>query len=108
MGDSLLARQAGKNPPRIPITAAKMNADTILVQFGSNVTVTSDHVIMFIVGNRTRPSASDSTVPTAAPATARRIDSSRNDVKIWNREKPSALSVPISLDRFCTCAYMVI
>jgi len=45
--------------------------------------------------------------PTAPPASASRIDSSRKAPSTARRRKPSARSVPISPVRVATAAYMV-
>ena len=56
----------------------------------------SCHVWKFIIETRWVVSRSANAIPTIPPDTARTVDSSTKDVRIWKREKPSARSVPTS------------
>src|SRR3984957_1196187 len=102
-----IACRAGSQPPTIPITAAKIIASTTIANVTRKLNASVENVTKF-------PNVVDSPligiarrIPTAPAATASTSDSSRNDVITAIGAKPSARSVPISVVRDETAAYIV-
>src|SRR5689334_17978357 len=107
MGDVRAAFNAGKKPPTIPISAPATNEPIKSGGLGANENDTSCQVEKFIIETRTKLSKRDATRPTSPPTTARNVDSTTNENRIANLEKPSARNVPTSRFRCATAANIV-
>src|SRR5439155_16202012 len=113
IGRKRAARQAGPNPPAVPITSASRSAAarsaaptfsviTLMVKVAAPKPMPPSS--MRRDADRPRAQTAPSTNPSPATASA----STWNDVRIAAREKPRARSVPIAAVRACTAAYMLL
>src|SRR5882762_1012954 len=102
------ARSAGRNPPTIPITKAKIMADAITLGERAKPTATSEKLAKLSVEIRAKESSEARPMPAAPPAIASTIDSARNATRMLRRWNPRARIVPTSTTRFATAAYIVI
>src|SRR5439155_893791 len=113
IGRKRAARQAGPNPPAVPITSASRSAAarsaaptfsviTLMVKVAAPKPMPPRSMRRH--ADRPRAQTAPSTNPSPATASA----STWNDVRIAAREKPRARSVPISAVRACTAAYLLL
>src|SRR5208337_2424649 len=101
-GEVRAARTAGKKPPTRPIPQAQASDQAMIGAVGWKENTTSDQLEKLTIEKCTNPMARDAAAPTIPPATARATASRRNDIRMLDREKPSARSVPISFSRLAT------
>jgi hypothetical protein len=101
IGLTRAARIAGRKPLTTPMKPARRMARTRIAGVGSNEKTISDHVPALSIVIFTNLRASAAIAPTLPPRTASTIDSSKNDVRMLAREKPSARSVPSPGPRAC-------
>src|SRR3989440_1286211 len=105
---SRAARAAGRNPPTNPMPSANTNAARTMPGVSTKRKASSAKVWKFIVEIDSACMNDAHTTPITPPMSPSSNDSTRNATRIAAREKPSARSVPISLVRLATLAYMVI
>src|SRR6478609_11271849 len=96
IGEVRAAFKAGKNPPKIPISAPAINDPISSFGVGANENETSCQVEKFIIETRAKLSKSEAPTPTSPPTTAKKVDSTTKENRIANLEKPSARNVPTS------------
>ena len=105
---NLAARTDGKNPPRIPITAAKNKVQKTISGDNANENASSENELKLSVDIEMNCSKEASAIPISPPRRAIDNDSVKNAIKILLLLKPSARNVPTSTVLFATEAYIVI
>src|SRR5450755_2624860 len=105
---SRAARAAGRNPPTKPMPSANISAARTMPGVSTKRNASSAKVWKFMVEIEIACMNEAHTMPITPPMSPRSSDSPRNAVRMAARENPSARSVPISLVRLATLAYMVI
>src|ERR1044071_10424557 len=101
------ARIDGNNDPTNPITPPNINAKIIKSNVTRKLNAISLNVTQFDVPVETKFNGNANKIPIAAPISAIATDSKRNAVRMLNRLNPSTRSVPLSLVRRATAAYIV-
>src|SRR6187549_1419 len=96
IGEVRAALSAGKKPPKIPIAAPATSEPISTLGVGANENDTSCQVEKFIIEMRAKLSKSEAPTPKSPPTRARKVDSTTNEVRIANLEKPNARNVPTS------------
>ena len=102
------ALQAGRNPPRNPITVAKIKQFTTIEGLRANPKEISENDVKFIVEIEKNCNVEARTKPIPAPINAINIASMRNAERTFLLRKPRARNVPTSIVRFATAEYIVI
>src|SRR5256886_6731503 len=102
------ARTAGRKPPTMPITTAKISALVMTPGDSANPKPISEKLPKLRVETRAKDSSEASPTPAAPPAVASSTDSTRNAVSTLRRWNPKARRVPTSTTRLATAAYIVI
>src|SRR5262245_40587130 len=104
---TLDARRAGKAPPRTPTNVANSMPCRRIRGVMRKLKSTSLNVVKLAVPVEIPCKGSARMHPTSPPRSASNVASSMNDDKMLQRENPSARSVPTSLVRDRTVAYIM-